>query len=106
MRANLCDSRSVSSGSAFAGAAQVNLEVQKAAILFDSDYFGYVEMSCIQKLELAPEVEIKKSLHRAMRSADARLHPRIATGLFYFRQFLVPPGLRAPQGDGHRLPGP
>src|SRR5260370_41108162 len=102
MRANLRDSPSVSSGSAFGRPAQVNFEVHEAAILFDCDYFGHVETSGIEEFELASQVEVKKSLNGAVRRDDTRLHPRIAHGLLHFRPFFVPSGLRATQGDGQR----
>src|SRR5260370_20597627 len=57
--------------SAFRGSAKVNFEVQEAVILFDGHDFRNVQMRGIQKLELASQVEIKESLHRAMRSNDA-----------------------------------
>src|ERR1700674_2787594 len=105
MRANLCDSPSVSNGSVFGGPAQVNFEIHKAAILFDGHYFGYVEMSGIDEFELASQVEKEKPLHRAMWRDDARLHPCFPYGLLHFRPFLVPSGLRAAQGDGQPFAG-
>src|SRR6266404_6809176 len=105
MRANLCDSPSVSKDSVFGGPAQVNFEIHKAAILFDGHYFGYVQMSGIDEFELASQVEKEKSLHRAVRSDDARLHPCIPYGLLDFRPFLVSSSLRAAQGDGQPFAG-
>src|ERR1700687_4240386 len=99
MRANLCDSPSVSNGSVFGGPAQVNFEIHKAAILFNGHYFGYVQMSGIYEFELASQVEKEKPLHRAMRCDDARLHSCFPYGLLDFRSFLVSSGLRAAQGD-------
>jgi hypothetical protein len=68
---------SVSSGSAFRGPAQINLEVHEAAILFDGQDLRHVEMSGIEKLELASQVEIKEPLHSAVRRDDAGLNNRV-----------------------------
>src|SRR5216683_2491583 len=62
MRANgshSSDSCCVSRASAFGRPAQVNLEVHEAVILFDGQDFRHVEMSSIQKFELASQVEIR-----------------------------------------------
>src|SRR5260370_7940953 len=97
MGANLRDSPSISIDSVFGGPAQVNFEIHKAAIFLDGHYFGYVEMSGIEEFELASQVEKKKSLHRVVRSDDARLHPCIPYGLLGFRPVLSPSPLLAPQ---------
>ncbi len=66
MGANECDSPSVSNNSAFGGPAQVNFEIQQAMILFNSHDFGHVQVSVVQQLELAPEIEIDQPLNRAI----------------------------------------
>jgi hypothetical protein len=50
------------SDSAFGGPAQVNFEIQQAMILFNSHDFGHVQVSVVQQLELAPEIEIDQPL--------------------------------------------
>src|SRR6266852_308895 len=105
MHANLCDSPFDSSGSVFCGPTQVNLEVQEAAILLDGHDFGNIEMSCIQKLELASQVEVQESLHGAMRSDDARLHTCVLYGLLHFSPMSVMPDLWSSRGKGKLFSG-
>src|SRR4029077_15655874 len=98
MRANWRDSSHVSTGSALGITAQINLEVHEAAILFDGQDVRHVEMSGIEKLELASQVEIKKPLHRAVRRDDARLHNRVLQGLLHFGPMFVMPDFWSPGG--------
>src|SRR5229473_14577 len=79
--------------------AQVNFKVQEAAILLDGHDFGHVEMSVIQQLKLAPEVEVNEPLRRAMWRDNARVDACIAYGLLDFNPFLVLSNLGTAQGD-------
>jgi len=105
MGANVCNSPYLSSDSAFGGPAQVNLEIQQAMILFNSHDFGHVQVSVVQQLELAPEIEIDQPLNRAMRRDNARLDTRIAYGSLHFDPFLVLSDLWTAQRDRQSLSG-
>src|SRR5260370_19590715 len=108
MRANgshSSDSRCVSRASAFGRPAQMTFEVHEAVISVDAQDFRHVEMSGIQKLELASQVEIKKSLHRAVWRDDARLHNCVLQGLFHFRPMFVMPDLWSSGGEGKLFSG-
>src|SRR5260370_32620296 len=105
MRANGRDSSCVSSASALGISAQINLEVHEAAILFDCQDVRHVEMSGVEKLELASQVEIKKSLHRAVWRDNARLHNCVLQGLFHFSPMFVMPNLWSSGGEGKLFSG-
>src|SRR6266851_9935503 len=105
MGANVCDSPYLWNDSAFGGSAQVNFEIQQAMILFNSHDFGHVQVSVVQQLELAPEIEIDQPLNRAMRRDNARLDTRIAYGFFHFDPFLVLPVLWTAQRDRQPFSG-
>src|SRR5258708_1093433 len=105
MGANECDSPSVSNDSAFGGPAQVNFEIQQAMILFNSHDFGHIEVSVVQQLELAPEIEVKQSQNRAMRCDNARLDACPAYGLLHFDPLLILSDLWAAQRDRQSFSG-